>query len=205
MRIKICRTASGITARYAEKELKKYIQKYSGADFGEDEELTFSLETDDGLQEHCYAWRREGNAVILQGGSESALLCCVYELLSAMGICFTTEGDSLKEPFHPDAVTESRMFAPYCRNRGIRQHINFPMDISAYSLKEAREYIRNLARMRMNAITFHSYNSQWHPGVQNGEWVRAGHFFLWPALCSASDAGNSRGSAESARVLHSRS
>lgn len=183
MKFTICRKASGITACYAEKELKKYIRKYSGADFGEDAELMFYLETGGELQEHCYAWRREGNAVILRGGSESALLCCVYELLSAMGICFTTEGDSLKGPFRPDAVTENRIFAPYCRNRGIRQHINFPMDISAYSLKEAREYIRNLARMRMNAITFHSYNGQWHPWVQNGEQVRAGHFFYGQRHC----------------------
>lgn len=51
------------------------------------------------------------------------------------------------------------------------------MDISSYSLKEAKEYIRNLARMRMNAITFHSYNGQWHPYRKDGQRVAAGHFF----------------------------
>lgn len=51
------------------------------------------------------------------------------------------------------------------------------MDISSYSLKEAKEYIRNLARMRMNAITFHSYNGQWHPYRKDGQRVPAGHFF----------------------------
>jgi len=44
--------------------------------------------------------------------------------------------------------------------RGIRQHINFPMDISSYPLAEAKEYIRNLARLRMNLVIFHSYKGQ---------------------------------------------
>lgn len=177
MNIAIENTASGVTARYAERELTAFIEKYSGASFGEDADLTFRLMVDPALEAHCYAWDKEQNAVTLRGGSESSLLCCVYELLSAMGIGFTAEGDFLKGTFDLSAVTESRSFAPYCRNRGIRQHINFPMNISSYSLKEAKEYIRNLARMQMNAITFHSYNGQWHPCVKNGERVRAGHFF----------------------------
>ena len=177
MNLVIQNNANGQTACCAEKELKKYIRKYSGAEFSGEPALRFCLETAENLEPHCYSWEKSGNTVTLRGGSESALLCCVYEALSAMGVCFTTEGDSLKGPFRPDAVTGNRTFAPYCRNRGIRQHINFPMDISSYSLKEAKEYIRNLARMRMNAITFHSYNGQWHPYRKDGQRVPAGHFF----------------------------
>ena len=177
MNLVIQNNANGQTACCAEKELKKYIRKYSGAEFSGEPALRFCLETAENLEPHCYSWEKSGNTVTLRGGSESALLCCVYEALSAMGVCFTTEGDSLKGPFRPDAVTRNRTFAPYCRNRGIRQHINFPMDISSYSLKEAKEYIRNLARMRMNAITFHSYNGQWHPYRKDGQRVPAGHFF----------------------------
>lgn len=105
------------------------------------------------------------------------MLCCVYQLLSQLGICFSTEGDFLKKPFALASLPESRDFSPYCRYRGVRQHINFPMDISAYPLGEAKEYIRRLARMGMNAITFHSYNGQWHPYHKGEERVPAGHFF----------------------------
>ncbi len=66
---------------------------------------------------------------------------------------------------------------PKFRLRGIRQHINFPMDISSYSLKEAKEYIRSLARMRFNAITFHSYPGQWHETNPDDPENTAGHFF----------------------------
>lgn len=165
-------------AGYAQQELRHFIGKYSGARLAETEaDLNFRLELDPALEAHCYCWEKKPELAILKGGSPSALLCCVYELLSAMGICFTTEGDSLCRPFDFKAIPESQSFSPYCRNRGIRQHINFPMDISSYSLKEAKSYIRNLARMQMNAITFHSYNGQWHPFVKNGQRMPAGHFF----------------------------
>ena len=177
MMVQICRAATGPTACYAERELKRYLRKYSGTAFGEGAELTFRLEVDESLPAHCYGWRREGSSLTLRGGSESALLCCVYQLLSQLGICFSTEGDFLKKPFALGSLPESQDFSPYCRYRGVRQHINFPMDISAYPLGEAKEYIRRLARMGMNAITFHSYNGQWHPYHKGEERVPAGHFF----------------------------
>ena len=156
MTVQICRAATGPTACYAERELKRYLRKYSGAAFGEGAELTFRLEVDESLPAHCYGWRWEESSLTLRGGSESALLCCVYQLLSQLGVCFSTEGDFLKKPFALGSLPESQDFSPYCRYRGVRQHINFPMDISAYPLGKAKEYIRRLARMGMNAITFHS-------------------------------------------------
>jgi hypothetical protein len=40
--------------------------------------------------------------------------------------------------------------------------MNFPMDISAYPLEEAKEYVRNLARLRFNHLIFHSYGGHWY-------------------------------------------
>lgn len=177
MTVQICRAATGPTACYAQRELKRYLRKYSGAAFGKGAELTFRLEVDESLPAHCYGWRWEESSLTLRGGSESALLCCVYQLLSQLGVCFSTEGDFLKKPFALGSLPESQDFSPYCRYRGVRQHINFPMDISAYPLGKAKEYIRRLARMGMNAITFHSYNGQWHPYHKGEERVPAGHFF----------------------------
>ena len=113
MTVQICRAATGPTACYAERELKRYLRKYSGAAFGEGAELTFRLEVDESLPAHCYGWRWEESALTLRGGSESALLCCVYQLLSQLGICFSTEGDFLKKPFALASLPESRDFSPY--------------------------------------------------------------------------------------------
>jgi hypothetical protein len=40
----------------------------------------------------------------------------------------------------------SEIVTPKVRQRGIRQHINFTMDVSCYPIEDAKEYIRNLAR-----------------------------------------------------------
>ena len=49
------------------------------------------------------------------------------------------------------------------------------MDISSYPLEEAKEYIRNLARLRMNLIVFHSYTGHFYdcPELK----LQAGAFF----------------------------
>lgn len=180
MKISIKNLSFGGVSEYAKKELLFFLKKYSSVILCSDSsELNFILTEDTALEEHCYKWEKRGDTITLIGGSQSSLLCCVYELLSKMGICFTTEGDSLKskEGFNINAITQDSSFSPYCRNRGIRQHINFPMDISSYSLKQAKEYIQNLARIKMNAITLHSYNGQWHSCRKDSKLVRAGHFF----------------------------
>ncbi|MDP4241033.1 MAG: hypothetical protein Q8904_16345, partial [Bacteroidota bacterium] len=49
--------------------------------------------------------------------------------------------------------------------------------ISSYPLDEAKEYIRNLARLRMNYITFHSYPGQWVSYKYKDFEHKAGNFF----------------------------
>lgn len=66
---------------------------------------------------------------------------------------------------------------PKVRWRGIRQHVNFPMDISSYEIEEAKHYIASLVRMRFNEITFHSYPQQWYEARYDGRTDLAGSFF----------------------------
>lgn len=102
----------------------------------------------------------------------------MYEALGQMGIFFDVNGQVMKNPIEVKALDNmDKIFTPFCRYRGIRQHINFPMDISAYHIEQAKEYIRNLARMRMNSITFHSYTGQWHGYKSEDREVLAGNFF----------------------------
>ena len=91
MMVQICRAATGPTACYAERELKRYLRKYSGAAFGEGAELTFRLELQKTM---LYSWVEfDGNMYVQQnscGGIQALLEYCRRESggASIHGICF---------------------------------------------------------------------------------------------------------------------
>ena len=153
----------GETARYAESELARFVGEAGGFDGA------FVLETDPSLPPYAYGFDGASGNVRLVGHGENEVLLAVYHAMEAIGYVFTTA--FIIRPTAPkwDALRGRSIVSPFVRLRGIRQHINFPMDISSYSLDEAQEYIRSLARMGMNAITFHSYDGMWHHNP--------GHFF----------------------------
>ncbi len=115
----------------------------------------------------------------LRGQNASAVLSAVYTFLELAGVYFEASGPVLPEKPHlKKALSTRKRVVPAVIERGIRQHINFTMDISSYPLNEAREYIRNLARMRFNHITFHSYPKQWYSyETTAGEKITGGYFF----------------------------
>jgi hypothetical protein len=114
----------------------------------------------------------------LRGRDAAGVLNAVHTMLADAGVVFDVMG-----PLRPARVDlgrlagVSRFVRPAVERRGIRQHINFAMDISSYPLEEAKAYIRNLARLRMNTITFHSYPGQWYPYALKDGPTLAGNFF----------------------------
>ena len=161
--MRINNITTGVTGRYAEEELSRFLHGIGGCD------LNFVLEADPALPPYAYGFDGAGDDVRLIGHGENEVLLAVYHALEAAGFVFSTA--LIRKPASPDwdALRTRSIVEPFVRLRGIRQHINFPMDISSYSIDEAQEYIRSLARMGMNAITFHSYDGMWHRGP--------GHFF----------------------------
>jgi len=117
--------------------------------------------------------------ITLKGVDETAVLHAVYTFLEKAGWMFEISGPVLTSeiPLIDKKNYYEEKLDPVVRQRGIRQHINFPMDISSYYLPDAREYIRNLARMRFNSITFHSYPGQWYEVAMPDTTEYAGHFF----------------------------
>lgn len=171
-------------SEYAVKELRYFIEKYSAYKVAYSSKLCreIRLSVDKELDE--FSSKIEGSSenerkiVTVSGGSPESLLNGVYRLLDKMGVMFGINGESVKGELDISAADEkNEIFKPFCRYRGIRQHINFPMDISSYPLEEAKEYIRNMARIGMNAVTFHSYNGQWHSYKSDDGEVLAGNFF----------------------------
>lgn len=128
------------------------------------------------MREGDFSAVSDGNGLIVRGAGVNEVLCGVYTALEEYGVHFSVVGDEL-----PAEVDFSRKFeryiSPSVRWRGIRQHLNFPMDISSYSLNEAKRYIRALARLRYNSITFHSYPDEFYCGEYAGERSFAGKFF----------------------------
>lgn len=162
--MKIINRTNGEIGAYAEAELKKHLETMCGRLPGS----TFILQTDPAMEEYSYGFDGSSGDILLTGPRENEVLLAVYLALDTVGIVFDTKTRYPKEPDFT-GLSGRKTVRPFARLRGIRQHINFPMDISSYHLEDAKEYIRSLARMRMNAITFHSYDGMWHN--------RPGHFF----------------------------
>lgn len=121
------------------------------------EALKIDVGTDAAMAETEVRVESAPGRLTITGQAPVDVLHGLYSFLEELGFLFTVNG-----PVAPDAPiaalpTLAHTYKPYLKHRGIRQHINFPMDISAYPLAEAKEYIRNLARMRFNEITFHQY------------------------------------------------
>jgi tetratricopeptide (TPR) repeat protein len=116
--------------------------------------------------------------VILSSSTSTGILHAAYTLLEEVGIVFDIMGPIIPENLDINRIiTMNKEVKSFLTHRGIRQHINFPMDISSYSQEQAKEYIKNLARMRFNHITFHSYPGQWYEVRLQDKTVIAGGFF----------------------------
>ena len=143
---------------------------------GEQECRPVCLEVRDDMAPSSFGVRVDGDVLRLVGADETCVLHAVYTFLEQVGFRFEITG-----PVRPDVVAWDEAVSvevcPHVKRRGIRQHLNFPMDISSYPLDEALEYIRNLARLRFNHISFHSYPRQWIDGPQAGGDGPAGEFF----------------------------
>ena len=102
----------------------------------------------------------------------------MYAVLEELGIRFDVLGPILPARIDLSSLLgRSLHVRPRVRLRGIRQHLNFPMDISSYPLAEAREYVRNLARLQLNHLTLHSYDGQWFACRLAAREIQAGSFF----------------------------
>ncbi len=152
---------------FAEGELNQFLPNV---------QTTIDCKVDTALPAYTFAGEKTATGILLKGADDTCVLHAVYTFLEQMGWRFEITGPVKLSEADP-AAFEPFSVTPTVKQRGIRQHINFPMDISSYTLEEAKAYIRNLARLRYNHITFHSYPNQWIDGDQDGDLKTAGGFF----------------------------
>lgn len=139
-------------------------------------------DTDSELSEgsFCVSCNKEGkqNIIHLTGNNETSMLQAVYTFLEKAGMRFEITGPvKITTLSFENLKGTADTINPLVKQRGIRQHLNFPMDISSYPLEEAKEYIHNLARLRFNYIVFHSYPGQWYEVHRPDTTEYAGLFF----------------------------
>lgn len=183
--ITVVDNAAGQEFDYCKSELKFFLNSnygFSYTDSKEKADWIIALSMDPGLKESSFCVRtitkRHKTFIYLSGHSSRDVLCAVYTLLEKLGYTFEFTGYKAPEKMDFAAIKNySDTIIPVAKYRGIRQHLNFPMDISSYSLNDAKAYIRNLARMRFNFIAFHSYPGQWYELKEKDTTLLAGNFF----------------------------
>lgn len=166
-------------------ELKTFLDVKNGFNYTPSvskSDWVITLKQDTSLPECSFAVKsynkNKKQYIDLTGATEKDIPCAIYTFLEKLGYTFGFRGAVLSSKIDVGEIENySETIVPVVKFRGIRQHINFPMDLSSYSIADAKEYIRNLARMRFNHIAFHSYPGQWYETHNDGTTKYAGNFF----------------------------
>ena len=166
--------------QFAKEELKLHL-----ASVGINEKNTrfdFSFKNDVELKNGAFSYNIRKSAkkinVIFSGSDEISMVHAVHGFLEHLGFQFEFTGTIAPSSIKSDTLSNgSYTTIPFVRWRGIRQHVNFPMDISSYPIEEAKTYLKNMIRMRFNKLAVHSYPNLWHE-VHTGDSIEyAGNFF----------------------------
>jgi len=141
-----------------------------------------AFRTDSRLSNGAFAFHIErsdkGSSVAFTGSDEAAVVHALHGFLEHIGFRFGIDGTGIPKQLRLDTLrTGYHLTVPHTRWRGVRQHVNFPMDISSYPIEEARAYLENLVRMRFNKIAVHSYPNLWHEVRTGDSTEHAGDFF----------------------------
>lgn len=169
---------------YAKAELTSFLSEsvLSNADASGINRIAFKFSVKPNFEEAAFSVDSKLNKgvlnVELSGKTPADVLYAAYTFLEKGGYLFDITGPVLPTAFNWELVKNyNEKIVPALKKRGIRQHINFPMDMSAWPLETSKAYIQNLARMRFNAITFHSYPGQWYEVVRKDTTEYAGNYF----------------------------
>ena len=164
------------TFAFAKGEVEYLVRAVTPTAAQKDGKLTVNFELDPALPRYSFAWtgKAEGNdfTLTVKGNNQIDSLDAFYSAIEEMGYRFEVVGPMIPTTLDYSAVSSENRIDPDVLRRGIREHINFPMDVSSYPLGEAKEYMLNLARMRYNYMTFHSYPGHW----TREKWANMGAF-----------------------------
>jgi hypothetical protein len=172
--------ADNPTIIFATKEISDFLTPYLSST--DKRKIVFHLRRSSSLKigAFSFGFSQDGSSthVTLAGEGSTEILHAAHGFMEHLGFRFELTGTDLPRSIRFDTL-KARTYTtiPYTRWRGIRQHVNFPMDISSYPLEEAREYLTRMVRMRFNEIAIHSYPNLWHEVYTGDSTEYAGNFF----------------------------
>lgn len=138
----------------------------------------YVLKIDPAMPDGAFGYTTDSaGRLCFHSADEIGISHAVYTYLERLGYTFDLTGISAPVAWTAPAAVPDTLVQPAVRWRGIRQHVNFPMDISSYPIQEAREYIDQLVRMRYNKIVIHSYPGQWYETHIGDSLSLAGNYF----------------------------
>lgn len=172
IKIRTVNLPNSSVSELAQSELRTFLEDTEG-------DYLFTLAVDSTMQDGEFACQQQAKGEFLLAGSDpTAMLHAVHTLLETVGYTFDITGVTAPEKLNTAALDNLDLrITPRVRWRGIRQHVNFPMDISSYPIDEAKEYLLSMVRMRFNKIAIHSYPGQWYEVAEADTINYAGHFF----------------------------
>lgn len=170
------------TISFAKQELATFFSQVLVESGSNNRQYGFIIKRDVHLADGSFGYEanRKGNRVTIKllASDDAGISHAVYTFLEDIGYRFEISGVIKPAVFTLDAIEgKGRKITPFTRWRGIRQHVNFPMDISSYPIEEAKEYVRNLLRMRFNTLAIHSYPNLWHEVKRKDSIDYGGNFF----------------------------
>ena len=171
--------SSSSSLSMVQSELDSLMKIYASGT-GDNANYEFIYAKDKELLDGSFAYSISKNdKVLFSGEDEMAISHAAYTFLEELGFLFDITGISTPEKFKTvSSAVQDTVITPKIRWRGIRQHVNFPMDISSYSASDAKEYIDCLVRLRFNKLAIHSYPGQWYETkAEDGNLAYAGNFF----------------------------
>lgn len=126
-------------------ELKSFLNTKNGFVFSQNSsnaDWIIILQTSKTLPETAFSiksyFKNKKQIIELTGATAKDVPSAVYTLLERMGFTFSFSGAILTGKLDSNSVKNySETVVPVVKYRGIRQHINFPMDISSYSITDA--------------------------------------------------------------------
>ena len=116
------------------------------------------------------------------GGSSTATMWAVYDLLEHWGVRYSVRGDILPAspgPFHLPDIDVIRI--PNLSIRGVRLINDFSMGLESWGLADIKRYIDQLAKLKFNSVYHHLWC--WQPYVhyecRGVAKVTGVHWFNW--------------------------
>jgi len=171
----VCPPGAPRNVRLAAQEVRRYVYLRTGkllpiAEFG----AGIVLKLDPSLGAQDYRLKGNGEALVISGGSDVAVLYGAYRFAEKLGVRFYLHGDVIPDERCPLLLAEmDETSRPLFALRGIQPFHDFMEGPDWWNRDDYKAYASQLAKLRMNFIGLHNYPQSEgdYPGGEPTVWI----------------------------------